>query len=285
MRAANIRWSWDHKRIDPSVLKFMGETIGRDHAGFAGAGGTTGLFGPGIFGVFAFSGDELAGMARVFSDDVTTTWLADLRVHPQWRGQGIGRSLLDRVNDRFPRTALYCDAPIGIVEFFKAAGIRPKIKLNACHRPPGEYGKKSHDCRGIAVHNDPWRCRAADFDHVSDSVGFGTSDKGMSPDVVYRRLFGGGVFGFFAEDEKKRLVGFARIFSDDRTKSYVAEICVHPGWQRRGVGRTLLGRTVSRFSHTAIYTEAFPEAVRLCESCGIISDPTLIGCSRAPLAG
>ena len=217
------------------------------------------MFGPGSFGVFAFSDHALVGMARVFSDDLTTAWLADLCVHPECPDQGIGQELLDRMNARFRHTALYCDVRMEHVDLFTANGIRPKAKLTACHRTPAAGTTSSNDAHGITVYDDPQRYSVGDFDRVVDAVGFSVSGRGMPRERLYERLFGEGIQGAFAEDAEGHLIAFARVLTDNRTKSYVAEICVHPDWQRKGVGHAVLGRIVNRFSHTEIYTEAFPE--------------------------
>ena len=284
MGKANLRWSWDHRGVGSAALRALYDAAGFDFAAPVGNGDVAGMFGPGVFGLFAFSDDALIGSARAFSDDLATTWLAEICVVPLWRERGVGRSLLGRIDGRFRRTALYCDAIPETVDFFKAGGLRPKMKLIACRRPPSGRKAGRGDVPGIVIHDEASRHKAADFDHVYDSVGFGMSDKGMPRDILYRKSFGEGIFGSFADSKDGRLVGLVRAFSDDLTKCYVAEICVHPAWQRQGIGRALVERMVHRFSHTIIHAEAFPESVRLFESCGVAPIPGLVGCSRAPHA-
>ncbi|HWE63186.1 MAG TPA: GNAT family N-acetyltransferase [Chloroflexota bacterium] len=52
----------------------------------------------------AWSGDSLVGCVRVLSDFVFRAVLCDVIVHPAYRGQGIGRMLIERVTDH-PRLA------------------------------------------------------------------------------------------------------------------------------------------------------------------------------------
>lgn len=241
------------------------------------------MFGTGAYGFFALKGEHLIGMARVFSDDLICSWLAEIYVIPDWRGHGVGRSLFDKLNDQFRQTAFYCDASVENVHFFKAAGISPKAKLTVCRRLPVTEKTDLRVIPHVTLHEDASRYCATDFDNVLDSVGFGISDKNMPRDLLYKKLFGDGVFGTFAEDTDGRLIGFARSFSDNHTKCYIAEICVHPEWQHNGIGRSILGRIVRRFSHAVLYAEAFPESVPLLTVCGALPVPDLIGCSRAPL--
>jgi len=94
------------------------------------------LFGPGAYGFFAFDGERLVGMARVLSDDVLCSWIAEMGVHPDWQGRGIGGVLLDMINKRFKDTALYADAFKGQEDFFAKRGINPQSRVVACGRAP-----------------------------------------------------------------------------------------------------------------------------------------------------
>ncbi len=94
------------------------------------------LFGPGIYGFFVFHGERLIGMARVMSDDILCTWIAEICVHPDWQKKGIGSALLEKVDDRFRDTALYADVFKGQEALFSGRGINPQSRLVACGRAP-----------------------------------------------------------------------------------------------------------------------------------------------------
>jgi GNAT superfamily N-acetyltransferase len=283
MQKANIRCCWGPEQLVPSQLKAFYETAGFGFVEPFGDADVTRMFAPGAFGLFAFSDSELVGAARLFGDDFNTSWLAEICVAPTWRRKGVGRLLVDQINQRFGKTALYCDALLENVEFFKATGIKPKIKLNACRRYPGKNGLDASEPTQAAFHDDPMRCKAADFVEVSNSVGFSISVRGVRHADVFQKFFCEGVYGSFAEDMNGRLVGFVRAFCDGLTKCYLAEVCVHPDWQRKGIGRSLVARMIRRFPTATVYTEAFPDAIRMMESCGVVLDPGLVGCSRAPI--
>ena len=54
-----------------------------------------------VVGAYASDG-TMVGFARAFSDGVSTAYLADVFVVPEWRGAGVARRLLDEMIDRGP---------------------------------------------------------------------------------------------------------------------------------------------------------------------------------------
>jgi GNAT superfamily N-acetyltransferase len=54
-----------------------------------------------VVGAYATDG-TMVGFARAFSDGVSTAYLADVFVLPDWRGSGIGRRLLEEMIERGP---------------------------------------------------------------------------------------------------------------------------------------------------------------------------------------
>lgn len=96
------------------------------------------IFCSGVFGFFVFHDDRLVGAARVFSDDIYCTWMAEICVRPEWQGKGVGKALIKMINSRFGHTALYGEAFKDQIEFFIKQGIKPKEKLVACSRAPLE---------------------------------------------------------------------------------------------------------------------------------------------------
>ncbi len=45
--------------------------------------------------------DDVLGLARSISDDVSIHYLQDILVHPNYQGKGLGRKLIDKCLDRF----------------------------------------------------------------------------------------------------------------------------------------------------------------------------------------
>lgn len=133
-----IEFTTDIGRIDMKRLAALYESVGfgtaEDYA--VPPISLERLFGPGAYGFFALDGERLVGMARVLSDDVLCSWIAEMGVHPDWQGQGIGGALLDRINGRFKDTALYAEAFTDQEAFFVKRGIHPQSRVVACGRAP-----------------------------------------------------------------------------------------------------------------------------------------------------
>lgn len=94
-------------------------------------------FAPGAFGVACLGdGGSLLGIARVFSDDSSTSWIAELVVPPSDYSSDIKTSILKGVVERFGHTAIFSEAFSDEVECYKACGITPKSRLIAVSRAP-----------------------------------------------------------------------------------------------------------------------------------------------------
>jgi GNAT superfamily N-acetyltransferase len=62
----------------------------------------------------------------------------------------------------------------------------------------------------------------------------------------------------------------------------VAEIIVHPNWQRKGVGRAMLSKACEVCAGTAIFLETFRGQGRFFESCGFVAKSQMVVMSRRP---
>jgi len=113
------------------------------------------------------------------------------------------------------------------------------------------------------------------------------SDFGFYEDLVKDsaviKIFGGGATGFFAIDmDSGKLLGAARVLSDNIITSYIAEICVLPMYRGTGLAEKLLEAVTTRFNHTAIFTCGFVGMERFLKTQGLSEKPKLFACSRRP---
>lgn len=67
---------------------------------------------------------DLIGIARVMSDNVFTTWLAELIVHPDYQSCGIGKRLVKTVRDYYDDTSIVLETFPWNRKFFKKCGMK-----------------------------------------------------------------------------------------------------------------------------------------------------------------
>jgi GNAT superfamily N-acetyltransferase len=67
---------------------------------------------------------ELVGFVRALTDGEVTMYIAELLVAPQWRGHGLGRSLLEACHLLFPHTRLDLLSTESADRFYEASGFR-----------------------------------------------------------------------------------------------------------------------------------------------------------------
>ena len=68
------------------------------------------------------SADELIGYVSAFSDNVFTTMIGELLVHPDYQRRGIGTALLKKVELRYPGIPMQAHSPSGCLSFFTKQG-------------------------------------------------------------------------------------------------------------------------------------------------------------------
>ena len=80
---------------------------------------------------------ELIGYLSAFSDEVMSTLLGELIVHPQWRRQGLARSMLSALERRYPNAPIYIKALGESKHFYEAVGFKvPKAEFTVMYKRP-----------------------------------------------------------------------------------------------------------------------------------------------------
>ena len=67
-----------------------------------------------LFGVTAFDGDTVIGMARLVGDGVMNAYIQDVVIAPDYRGQGVGAAVMQALLTQMKR-ALPADCTIGLM--------------------------------------------------------------------------------------------------------------------------------------------------------------------------
>jgi ribosomal protein S18 acetylase RimI-like enzyme len=79
----------------------------------------------------------LVGYVSAFSDEVFSTMLGELAVHPKYQRQGIAAKLLARVEARFPNAPVYIKALGEAKSFFISCGYKtPRTELTVLFKKP-----------------------------------------------------------------------------------------------------------------------------------------------------
>ncbi len=79
---------------------------------------------------------ELTGLARAVSDDVSIFYLQDVLVHPDHRGKGVGRHLIELCLERFAdvrQKVLLTDDSERLHSLYESFGYRPLPTLDGLH--------------------------------------------------------------------------------------------------------------------------------------------------------
>ncbi|PUE07119.1 hypothetical protein B9Z51_14690 [Limnohabitans sp. T6-5] len=134
---------------------------------------------------------------------------------------------------------------------------------------------------GINITTDTEKIGFDDLANLYESVGYGSASSYKEDEGYRAAFFGPSSFCFFALNDDGQLVGIARVFSDNKICSWIAEVCVHPSWQGKGVGSKLVEMIIERFGHTAIYVDAFVGEESFYAKHGIKPKQKLVACSRA----
>lgn len=80
--------------------------------------------------------------------------------------------------------------------------------------------------------------------------------------------------------EDNKLIGIIRVVGDGASILYIQDILVHPAYQRRGIGKSLLLEVLGRYSsvyQTVLITDDTPKTISFYQSCGFTLD-TNMGC-------
>lgn len=277
-----LEWTTDISRLDfDSLVRFLdavgfGEVsdydVFRDIPDYVGKS-----FGPCASAIIAFEEGELVAMARVFSDECLCSWLAEICVHPRLQRRGVGRQLMTRVNERFAHTPLYLQSFPSQTEFFEKCGVPPKPKLVACAGTSRSVPPETEPPQGIQIVDGLPGVGWEQVSGLYNAVGFEADASSVGG------CFGAGVVAAFALAEGQ-LVGLARVMTNFLEVAWLAEVCVHPDWQRQGIGRALISSVRRQVSKSAFYADAFTTQTEFFTKCGVTPRPMLVACSRSPIA-
>ncbi|MBO0781707.1 MAG: GNAT family N-acetyltransferase [Ktedonobacteraceae bacterium] len=88
--------------------------------------------------VTCWNGEELCGIGRLISDGVYYASIFDVAVHPAYQRQGIGRLLMNELEQAVPGLRVYLTATFGKEPFYEKLGYRRHRTALAKYPPPFE---------------------------------------------------------------------------------------------------------------------------------------------------
>lgn len=107
------------------------------------------------------------------------------------------------------------------------------------------------------------------------SVGWSTGPGEFAPQTVKSAIQNTSLL-ISARNEDGKLIGMARVFSDGKFTSYLAELVVHPDYQGMGVGRKIVEVLKDRCGHTTIVFETTENNRKFYKKCGFKEGDMLI---------
>ena len=134
------RWTDDLEAVDLDELSQLYRIA---PLGEKPPGALATVFGNSMFRCFVYAGDTLVGAGRALADGLDCAYIADVAVHPDHQGRGLGRAIIRRL--------------------VEAAGGHRKIILYANPGTEGFYRSLGflHMNTAMAIWNDPARAVAA----------------------------------------------------------------------------------------------------------------------------
>lgn len=286
----SFRFSEDAKEVDFDSYNRVWTSLGFPISLSVESGGDfmEGLFGLGVRGFFVFDpSGRLVALAEVFSDEKTCAWLAAFCVHHDFQNSGIGTRLIERIFRTFSSVPMYIHAYPPRDGFYSSRGARLHRRLAGFSRPPLSEMEKDITlssplaAQGLKILSDAGAVDFNDVKAVYNAAGSPRVPLKLDPDF-WSRFFSPGVFSFFAYCNEG-LAGVARVFSNDTSYSWLAEMCVADTCLALSVRHALLAAINSRFAHTDLYVAAEPKDAELFESNLVKRRPKIIICLGAGL--
>lgn len=81
---------------------------------------------------------------------------------------------------------------------------------------------------------------------------------------------------FYYDQQKKQLIGFARVTSDNSFNATIWDVVIHPDFQKKGLGKVLMYQVIKELRYYDISTItlfADPQVIKFYRNLGFITDP------------
>ena len=255
--------------------------------------------------LFALDGSKAVGLARTLSDNIEWTLITDLFVLPEYRGQSIGKSLINGLLEKYKGHELFGFTDPGSIPFFEKHGFnRSKNSFTYAGYEPLKEGSILSDKKyflplgykyenefgevvgsfpvgkkgSIAPENVDLRFSKEltniDYNRLNEilSDAFGGKKRDIE---VTKKAFRGSRFVSFAFDGEK-LIGCARAESDGVTQGFILNVAVDPSYQGIHLGREVVSRLAAQMEGENIFLNTHPGGVGFYNRKGFVRNKTAV---------
>ena len=236
-------------------------------------------------------GNRTAAVGRAISDNYAWTLITDVAVLPEYREQGIGGKLLERIKGRFRGHELFTYTYAGHIPFFEAHGFKrsrnsftyagekdeaidPRLLgkgffLPAGYRFENEYappadgrfptGRKSTLDRDSVKLSFTEQREGLDYTRLNELLSLAFGGRERDPEVT-RTTFENSRYTEFALDGEE-LIGCARAESDGISQGFILNVAVDPAYQGLHIGREITSRLSAQMKGQNIFLNTHPGGV------------------------
>ena len=120
--------------------------------------------------------------------------------------------------------------------------------------------------KNFTLHNGTDTISPREAIELYAAVNWGKADEYSEETVI--RAFKNTQICIAARSLEGALLGFVRVLTDYAFNATIADIVVHPDYQKSGVGRALMEEAKKQLGSTAIFLEAYPQNEEFFKSCG-----------------
>lgn len=242
------------------------------------------------FAVYALDGEKVVGVGRALSDGYAWTLVTDVAVLPEYRRQGIGGGILERIRERFRGHELFTCTYAEAIPFFEAHGFRRsrnsftyagkagealdgRLPEQEFFLPRGYWfegekdapaggfprGKKSGRSRDSVALSFTDTAEGVDFTRLNELLCLAFGGRERDPEVT-RITFENSRYTAFAYDGGK-LVGCARAESDGVSQGLILNVAVDPEYQGLHIGQETVERLAAQMKGQSLFLNTHPGGV------------------------
>lgn len=242
------------------------------------------------YAVYALDGDRIVGTARALSDNKAWTLIVDAAVLPEYRKQGVGGKLIERIKEHFRGHELFAYTYGQAIPFFESHGFKRsrnsftyagetgdaidgrllengfflpigyrferEFDAPADHFPKGKKSSLSRDSLRLAFSETT---AGIDFGRLNEllSQAFGGRERNAAET---RETFENSPYVELAFDGGK-LIGCARAESDRVSQGLILNVAVDPGYQGLHIGQEVVDRLAAQMAGQNLFLNTHPGGV------------------------